>query len=510
MNFRKQYIQFLKESVLNTLVETASTKAPQYKINTPEEFNMLVSLDPTYNSSKDDGSFINWIFGLYRQFKTDDQNEKKYQKAVEYQKEHPGAALPSKPQPLSQDKIEDFEKIKDLLDILKDRVNLKTFDMNQFKSVADLATYVRNIKNKDIPVDKKAEESYKVFRAAIDDGLEVVYDGPNFVIGVPTTYEASSHFKKPVTDWCTAYPEMYDRYLKEYGGKYYIHLNKHTGDLYQAHYESDQFKDASDNEIDKREFIEKYPELKNFYDKIWNMNRANWWVLHNRKPTEKVQLAAVKRNGYAIEYIQNPSEAVQFEAVNNTINALQYIKNPSEKVQLAAVKHYGRAIELIENPSETVQLATVRNWRGAICYIQNPTEKVKIAAVKSDVEAIRFIQNPSEAIQLAAVTENGEAIKYIENPSEKVQLAAVKSNGNAIQYIQNPTEEMKLAAVGNWGEAIQYIKNPSEAIQLAAVKRDGYAIRYIKNPSEAVRLAADQQKAYSQQFEIRESISICY
>ena len=78
MNFREHYIQFLKESVLTTLVETVSTKASQYKVTSPEEFEMLVSQDPTYNSGKDDGEFINWIFSLWRNYKTDRQNEENY------------------------------------------------------------------------------------------------------------------------------------------------------------------------------------------------------------------------------------------------------------------------------------------------------------------------------------------------------------------------------------------------------------------------------------------------
>lgn len=390
--FRRLFIEAVLSEDL--FVESATGQAKQFGINIPDEFNRLVSLDPTFDSDKDNGVFISWIFKLYNKFKANEKAEKKYQKAVEYHKEHPEAALPPKPEQLSQDKLEDFEKIKGYLNTLKDRVNLKTFDMNQFKSVADLASYVRGIEEKDIPVNEKAEKSYKVFRAAIDDGLEVVYDGPNFIIGVPTVYKASEHFKKPVTDWCTAYPKMYDRYLKEYGGKYYIHLNKHTGDLYQAHYESDQFKDASDNEIDKKEFIEKYSELKAFYDKIWNMNNATWWVLHNIKPTEEMKLAAVK----------------------SEVDVIQYIENPSEEVQLAAVTYWGSAIE----------------------YIDNPSEKVQLAAVKLDGYAIEYIKNPSEEVQLAAVKQNGNAIEYIENPSEKVQLAAVTDWGRAIKYIKNP------------------------------------------------------------------------
>jgi len=72
------------------------------------------------------------------------------------------------------------------------------------------------------------------------------------------------------------------------------------------------------------------------------------------------QLEAVRKNGYAIEYIKNPSEEMQLEAVRKNGYAIDYIKNPSEKVQLEAVRENGCAIKYIKNPSEKVQLEAVR------------------------------------------------------------------------------------------------------------------------------------------------------
>ena len=535
----KTYIEQLFENCgMNTpveyLCETASSKAPQYKVNSPEEFEMLVSQDPTYDPSVDDGKFINWIFSLWRNFKTDEQKEKKYQKAVAYKQEHPDAQLPPKPVRLSQDKIEDFEKIRDFLLVLKDNIKLIKGNMSQFKSVADLASFVRGIQEKDVSVDEKAITNYKIFREAMNDGLKVVYNGPNFIIGVPTTYEASSHFKKPITNWCTAYPEKYKEYMNDYGGQYYIHLNKHTGELYQLHYESDQFKDASDREIDKKEFISEYPELKEFYDKVIPIDDYKWWFLHNRQPTEQeqivmiqknksfikeifkniknlsevVQLAAVKENGDTIRFIDNPSEKVQIAAVKQDGEAIQFIDNPSEEVQLAAVKKNGWAIYYIENPSEEVQLAAVTERGEVIKYIENPSEEVQLAAVKENGWAIKYIENPLEDVQLAAVKENGWAIENIANPSEEVQLAAVKQTGWAIRHIENPSEEVQMAAVKKTGCAIQYIKNPTEEMKLAAVKQDGRAIRFIKNPSEEMKLAAVKQDGDAIRFIKNPSIKV--
>jgi DNA-dependent RNA polymerase auxiliary subunit epsilon len=65
---------------------------------------------------------------------------------------------------------------------------------------------------------------------------------------------------------------------------------------------------------------------------------------------------------------------------------------------LAAVKKYGSAIRYLQNPSEQLQLAAVKQNGFVIKYIQNPSEKVQIAAVQQDGLAIRFIQNPSERV----------------------------------------------------------------------------------------------------------------
>ena len=348
------------------LIEGASAKAPQYKVTSPEEFEMLVSQDPTFDSAKDDGKFIDWIFSLWRNFKTDKKNEEKYERAVVYKQEHPEAQLPPKPEKLSQDKLEDFRKIGDYLKVLNKNMKDLKGNISQFKSIADLASFVREIKEKDISVDDKAKDNFKIFREAMADGLEIVYDGPNIIIGVPTTYEASSHFKEPVTDWCTAYPSRYNSYLKDYGGKFYIHLDKHTGELYQAHYESDQFKDSKDNELYFPIFIAKYPELKEFYDKIWDMKNSGWWPLHNKQPSEKEQVAAIKKDPRCIKHIKNPSEKAQLAAIEKDPECIKYIENPSEKAQITAID-YGLPIEYIKNPSEKAkqyarQYNSLRGW----------------------------------------------------------------------------------------------------------------------------------------------------
>ena len=410
----------LNETERVVLTEGVAELKRQYPNISDNDYQQLIRMDPTYKGGNEIGKFGRWILELYNLFVKDRLAEEKYEKAKAYVAQHPEAKMPPAPVQKSIDKIEDFQKLPDLLSkFVKLAKDIKQ-PITNFKSVADLASAIRASEEKDISVDEKAEANYKIFRDAITDGLKVVYQDNDWVIGIPETYESSAHFKKPVTDWCTAYPDMYEEYLNEFGGKYYIHLNKHTGDLYQLHVESNQFKDASDREIDRDEFAKENPQLKAFYDKIIPISYYRFWSLHSKLPTESEKLAAIEREGYVIRYIKNPSEQLQLAAVEQAGQAIRYIDNPSEEVQLAAVKKDGRAIRYINNPSEEVQLAAVRKDGWAIQSIENPSEQVQLAAVKQDALTIRYINSPSEQVQLAAVKQYLGSIEYIRNPYPSV------------------------------------------------------------------------------------------
>ena len=78
-----------------------------------------------------------------------------------------------------------------------------------------------------------------------------------------------------------------------------------------------------------------------------------------RYSTEKEKLAAVKEDGFAIQYIKNPSEKVQLAAVKRNRLAIRYIKNPSEEVQLEAVKQDGDALQYIKTNDDEIILTAL-------------------------------------------------------------------------------------------------------------------------------------------------------
>lgn len=144
---------------------------------------------------------------------------------------------------------------------------------------------------------------------------------------------------------------------------------------------------------------------------------------------ERTQLIVVKDTPHLLSDMINPTEKTQITALLNAhTDELDIIINdlyrkgikPSEAVQLAAVKIDGFLISNFEDPSEAVQLAAVNENGHSIQYIKNPTDKVKlIAKVVTNYSYIESIDNPSEELQLIAIKNDERAINYIKTPTDK-------------------------------------------------------------------------------------------
>jgi hypothetical protein len=328
-------------------------------------------------------------------------------------------------------------KYKALLRKLNLEPKLVIRDINQIKGLEQLEEIL------DLYPDKAAQSNSELASTEEQnfyktDQAELVYNDSQVKVVIPKTKGASCFFGIN-TRWCTAAKNnnRFAYYNKR--GPLYIVLLKAINARYQFHFESNQFMDERDREINPRELAEQYPILWKIFTPISQKNKSLVLYLN---PPESAQLAAVKKNGWAIQYIKNPSEALQLIAVQQNGYAIKYIKKPSEALQLAAVQQDGWAIQYIKKPRLEIQIAAVQQDYRAIQYIKNPSEAVQLAAVKKNGWAIEYIKNPSEAVQLAAVQQDGWAIDYIKNPSEAVQLAAVKSNGYAIKYIKKPTPKV--------------------------------------------------------------------
>ena len=252
---------------------------------------------------------------------------------------------------------------------------LQVRDINQIKGLSALTDITEKYQEKEAVsnsqlADQEEANFYNTEKA------KLIFNNEQVKVIVPKTKAAAIFFGKG-TRWCTAAKN--NNYFARYSndGPLYIVILKGTNEKYQFHWESNQFMDSADQSINPNELADKYPILWKIFKPIAVKNKS---LILNWNPSEEMQLAAVKQNGYVIEYIKNPSEAVQLAAVTQNSYAIRYIKNPTEKVQLIAVRKNGGAIEYIKNPSEAVQLAAVKQNGNAIRYIKNPTAKVKALA----------------------------------------------------------------------------------------------------------------------------------
>lgn len=229
-------VVYITESqVLDLLLEAASLDDiyDKYYSGIPrDDFNKIVSSDPTYNSANPQkmGKYGKWLLSIYSQGNL---------------------------------KLEDLYKANEYLSLFK-RYNgkLERRDINQYRSLNDLYDVVHPyIGNSNIAATKSEEVRN------IKNGAEKVYEDDKWLVVIPHTQEASCYYGKG-TQWCTAADRsenMFD-YYNEYG-PLYINIKKGTNTKYQFHFETDSFMDAHDRPIDWPigKTIGLTPELVQFY-----------------------------------------------------------------------------------------------------------------------------------------------------------------------------------------------------------------------------------------------------
>ena len=111
--------------------------------------------------------------------------------------------------------------------------------------------------------------------------FDIVFNDDNWIIAVPHTYEADCKLGENMY-WCTAGGRTsyetgrgyYNRYLSDYGGKYYVNFDMSQGESrlgvdypftrYQFHFESNQFMDKDDEPVELSE-IDMPDSAKEFY-----------------------------------------------------------------------------------------------------------------------------------------------------------------------------------------------------------------------------------------------------
>ena len=216
----------------NTLLEDIWALKKYYPNIPDDEYKRILSLDPTYKGGDNAGNYAKWILGL-----------------------------------ANKGKLDNLGHVSDILKRFDDnKKNLKNKDIMKYKSIEELETYL-NDENSYNQLSRRQElrQTQKaVHNTNLDIDAKKVYEDSKWEIWVPLTYEASCKLGRD-TRWCTASTESdyyYDMYSHQ--GPLYININKHNGEKYQFHFESNQFMDSDDYSINLLDFIERH-NLDNFY-----------------------------------------------------------------------------------------------------------------------------------------------------------------------------------------------------------------------------------------------------
>jgi hypothetical protein len=194
-------------------------------------FEELASYDPTHNKQ-----YLKWLINIYL-----DGN------------------LPE----------EDFYKIPETLSLFykhKEKLSINSRNANNYENLSSMYEKVLPFTRGE---EMSASEREKIIKL---EGAEQVYEDENWKIIIPKTLEAACLYGKS-TRWCTATPgnHMFASYTKK--GPLYVLINKREANdrspkkKLQFHFDSNQFMDTTDSQIDIREFFITNPKIKEFFKK---------------------------------------------------------------------------------------------------------------------------------------------------------------------------------------------------------------------------------------------------
>jgi hypothetical protein len=303
----KAFSRFIGSEFFMSLVE-GRFEFLRDKHKLPEdELKKVLSADPTSKDSEKGfhaGKYAEWILGNYLLLSAHDK---------------------------AMFRLEDWEKVKaSLTSYHRAKAGLdpalrditKAFPVSgrgAFLEMAELGMKIR-----DSGEDQTASEK-------VTSGIETVYQGPDWYVGIPHTFEAMEKLGNQ-THWCNAsssYGDTYfNRYYKE-GISFVIINETDRSERYQFHFASDQYMDPSDTQIDP-------------YD----------WCLRNPEPT-KAMVERVMAKGVHTTGEENVESVITALFVLDLVKGVEYCKsNNIEYMHRLGVFEKRRLVAIGETTNE--------------------------------------------------------------------------------------------------------------------------------------------------------------
>lgn len=145
--------------------------------------------------------------------------------------------------------IEDSELVQDILNTFHQfKKHLPVKDINQYKTFSELKKAIK-------PFESDISDTLK--QKVLGTGeAEILFEADDEKLVHVKTLKASKAFARG-TEWCTQYPNMFNRYDEQ--GPIYIIDTPNPDDRIQIHFESEQVMDIDDNEVDPFKLMDTSP-----------------------------------------------------------------------------------------------------------------------------------------------------------------------------------------------------------------------------------------------------------
>ena len=114
-------------------------------------------------------------------------------------------------------------------------------------------------------------------------------------------------------------------------------------------------------------------------------------------------------------------------------NALRYVN--SQKICLAAVKQNRWALKYVKEQTPDICLEAVKQNGRLLYYVKEQTPEICLEAVKENGEALEFVKDQTPEICLEAVKQDGWALYWVKEQIPEICLAAIIQNQNAKRFI---------------------------------------------------------------------------
>lgn len=370
---------------------------------------------------------------------------------------------------------------------------LEKKDINQYKSLNELQNALDSVK--DIKGSREEKRSIK-------SGAEKIYEDNKWIILVPHTKEAAIQYGKG-TKWCTAAinDNMFNSYNKE--GPLYILINKQNpSEKYQFHFESDQFMDSEDYEIDLKTFLQENPEIRKYLGSIKNINKSdyrNWIWFDPKELTKQDYLTAVKKDWQVLKFV--PEELKDYDmyltAVKQMGRILEYVPENLKdyNICLTAVKQNGLTLEYVPEKFKDVNMCFMamnhtdltRKNRIADYIPKNLRYEVYLKQVKANYETFFVLPEEYKNYDMWFIAIKNNGVLLMDVPEQykdyKMCLTAAKDTPWIITFVpkQFINHDFCLNVVKNNGLGLMEL--PEEfidyEISLAAVQNDGDALYHV-------------------------------